>query len=73
MERNYVNINQLIVLAYIIEDYATLKDNLSVFKKENRFEVANKILDATTGKFVLSKSIREFYKDNQVILEKLDR
>jgi hypothetical protein len=33
MERNYVNINQLIVLAYIIEDYATLKDNLSVFKK----------------------------------------
>jgi hypothetical protein len=73
MERNYVNINQLIVLAYIIEDYATLKDNLSVFKKENRFEVANKILDATTGKFVLSKSIRKFYKDNQVILEKLDR
>lgn len=75
MELKYVEINNLIALYHILDDYEEFEKKLemAISPKYNR-DFTLKLLDISKGKFrVFSRKIKKFYNENKSVIDTINK
>ena len=69
-----MNVNNMLALAHILDDYRDFKNRLNIymFNNYNKMEM-NNLIRISSGKFIISSRTKQFYEENKKIIDTINQ